>query len=52
VTGTADSIVCPPNPFKPGGFDDLAATCVGGAGSNGFYGKGQVNALSAVTKAR
>ena len=52
LTGTADPIVCPPNPFAPGGFADLAATCVGGAGSNGFYGKGQVNALSAVTKAR
>jgi len=52
LTGTADPIVCPPNPFTPGGLDELAATCVGGVGSNGFYGKGQVNALSAVTNAR
>ena len=52
LTGTADPIVCPPNPFTPGGFAELAATCVGGAGSNGFFGKGQVNALSAVTNAR
>jgi lantibiotic leader peptide-processing serine protease len=52
LTGTADPIGCPPNPFIPGGVADLAATCVGGSGYNGFYGHGQVNALSAVTNAR
>ncbi len=44
---TADPQSCPPNPFLGGtGFD---ATCQGGAGYNGFYGNGQVNALNAVT---
>jgi hypothetical protein len=52
LTGTADPIDCPPNPFIPGGLAFLEATCVGGTGYNGFYGHGQVNALSAITKER
>ncbi len=49
LNNTADPMVCPPNPFNPGGAGAWLATCVGGAGYNGFYGHGQVNALSAVT---
>jgi len=50
LTNTADPMTCPPNPFNPGGAGAWLATCVGGAGYNGFYGHGQVNALSAVTR--
>jgi subtilisin family serine protease len=50
LTLTADPQACPPNPFDPGGTGDYLATCVGGSGYNGFYGHGQVNALSAVTR--
>jgi lantibiotic leader peptide-processing serine protease len=50
LTNSADPMACPPNPFDPGGSGAYAATCVGGSGYNGFYGHGQVNALSAVTK--
>jgi subtilisin family serine protease len=54
VTGlldsTADALDCPANPFSPGPPFDFEATCAGGAGFNGFYGHGQVNALSAVSK--
>lgn len=49
ITGTADPIPCPPNPFNPGPPFNYAATCQGGAGNNGFYGHGQVNALKVVT---
>jgi subtilisin family serine protease len=49
INQTADPVPCPPNPFNPGGTGDWLATCVGGIGYNGFYGHGQVNALSAVT---
>jgi len=50
ITSTADPMACPPeDPFDPGGTGAWLATCVGGAGYNGFYGHGQVNALSAVT---
>jgi subtilisin family serine protease len=49
LTSTADPMACPPNPFNPGGADVWLANCVGGGGYNGFYGHGQVNALSAVT---
>lgn len=52
LTGTADPLDCPPNPFVPGGNLALAATCTGGSGYNGFFGHGLVNALSAVTNAR
>ena len=48
ITRTADPVACPPNPFNPGGF--FPATCQGGAGYNGFYGHGQVNALAVVSK--
>jgi len=50
LTNTADPMACPPNPFNPGPPFIFSATCVGGAGYNGFYGHGQVNALTAVTK--
>jgi hypothetical protein len=49
LTGTADAMACPPNPFNPGPPFIFQATCVGGGGYNGFYGHGQVNAFSAVT---
>jgi subtilisin family serine protease len=47
---TADPQPCPANPFNPGPPFAFLAICEGGAGYNGFYGHGQVNALSAVTK--
>jgi subtilisin family serine protease len=50
LQNTADPQACPPNPFNPGGAGAWLATCVGGEGYNGFYGHGQVNALSAVSK--
>jgi subtilisin family serine protease len=50
LTNTADPIACPPNPFNPGPPFVFQATCVGGAGYNGFYGHGQVNALRAVSR--
>ena len=49
LTNTAESMACPPNPFDPGGAGAWLATCVGGAGYNGFYGHGQVDAYNAVT---
>lgn len=45
---TAESKPCPPNPFNPGPPFDFAAHCTGGSGSNSFYGKGEVDALSAI----
>ncbi len=48
LQNTADPMACPANPFDPGGTGAWLATCVGGSGYNGFYGKGQVNALSVV----
>jgi subtilisin family serine protease len=50
IGNTADAIACPPNPFNPGPPFDFQAECQGGSGNNGFYGKGQVNALRAVSK--
>ncbi len=53
ITQTADPMSCPPNPFlfpdfpRPSGNPQ---TCQGGTGSNSFFGKGQVNALNAVTR--
>jgi subtilisin family serine protease len=44
VSSTADPQPCPANPFLPGPFE---AICRGGIGNNGFYGAGEVNALSA-----
>ena len=52
MTGTADPLDCPPNPFVPGGNLALSATCTGGNGYNGFFGHGLVNALNAVTNTR
>jgi subtilisin family serine protease len=49
ITGTADPMDCPTNPFDPGGMGEWLATCQGGTGYNSFYGSGQVNALNAVT---
>jgi hypothetical protein len=51
LTQTADPMACPLNPFNPGPPFIFQATCEGGAGYNGFYGSGQVNALNAVTHA-
>jgi subtilisin family serine protease len=48
ITRTADPLACPPKPFNPGGF--FPATCQGGAGYNGFNGRGQVNALAVVSR--
>jgi subtilisin family serine protease len=45
---TADTIPCPPNPFNPGPPFDFEAHCEGGNDFNGFFGYGQVNALSAL----
>ncbi len=50
LTQTADPLACPPNPFDPGGTGRYLATCQGGEGYNGFFGHGQVNAFSAVSK--
>ena len=51
--GNGRSNRLPAKPVRfPGGIASFAATCVGGTGYNGFYGHGQVNALSAVTSAR
>ncbi len=49
ITRTADPIACPSSPFNPGPPFVFSATCSGGAGSNGFFGHGQVNALSAIS---
>jgi subtilisin family serine protease len=48
MTSTADPMACPAE-FNPGPPFLWPATCQGGEGYNGFYGHGQVNALSAVT---
>lgn len=50
ITRTADQTACPANPFDPSGTGAYLATCEGGAGYNGFYGHGQVNALAAVSR--
>jgi len=52
LTRTAVPMDCPANPFNPGPPFNYEATCVGGAGYNGFFGHGQVDALNAVTGAR
>jgi len=49
ITQTADSVACPPNPFNPGPPFEFQATCTGGSAYNGFFGFGQVNALSAIS---
>jgi lantibiotic leader peptide-processing serine protease len=48
LQSTADPFACPPNPFNPGPPFIFQATCTGGPSYNGFYGHGQVNALSAI----
>ena len=50
INRTADPVPCPSNPFDPGGNGGFLATCDGGAGYNGFFGHGQVNALSAISQ--
>ncbi len=47
---TADPVACPVGPFDPGGSGAFLATCDGGSGYNGFYGHGQVNALTAISQ--
>ncbi|MET0938652.1 MAG: S8 family serine peptidase [Gaiellaceae bacterium] len=49
IQRAADEQDCPPNPFNPGPPFVFQAICAGGAGYNGFYGHGQVNALTAVS---
>jgi subtilisin family serine protease len=50
ITRTADPLACPAGPFDPGGNGAFLATCEGGSGYNGFYGHGQVNALTAISQ--
>jgi subtilisin family serine protease len=50
INRTADPLACPPGAFNPGGNGAFLATCEGGAGYNGFYGHGQVNALTAISR--
>jgi subtilisin family serine protease len=50
INRTADAIDCPQNPYNPGGAGVSLAHCQGGAGYNGFYGHGQINALRALTE--
>jgi len=53
LVNTADPIACPPDPSIYAPFPSLSngapQECVGGIGYNGFNGKGQVNALTAVS---
>lgn len=55
LQGTADPIACPADvsiyDFFPAVDNGAPQVCQGGSGSNSFNGKGQVNALSAVSKA-
>jgi subtilisin family serine protease len=52
LTGTADSIPCPPDlsiySFFPSVNNGAPQTCNGGKGYNSFNGKGQINALAAL----
>jgi lantibiotic leader peptide-processing serine protease len=48
LNATADPIPCPQNPFNPGPPFNYFAICEGGNGYNGFYGHGQLNALTAI----
>lgn len=51
ISGTADGMACPDTamyaPF-PSQSNGAPQVCQGGTGGNGFYGKGQVNALRAI----
>jgi subtilisin family serine protease len=53
LVNTADPIPCPPDPSIyapfPSESNGAAQECVGGSGYNAFNGKGQVNALTAVS---
>ena len=53
LVNTADPIACPPDlsiyAFFPSLSNGAPQQCVGGIGYNGFNGKGQVNALTAVS---
>jgi subtilisin family serine protease len=53
LLNTADPIACPPDPsiyaFFPSVSNGAPQECVGGIGYNAFNGKGQVNALTAVS---
>jgi hypothetical protein len=61
ITQTADPLTCPtaaqlaqyaPFPSFVGlSTNGVPQTCIGGAGNNSWFGKGLLNALSAVTKA-
>jgi hypothetical protein len=50
---TADPMACPSDvsiyAFFPALDNGAPQTCTGGTGNNSFYGKGQVNALTAVS---
>jgi len=50
----ADPLACPADlsiyAFFPSVSNGAPQVCQGGAGNNSFYGKGQVNALTAVTR--
>jgi subtilisin family serine protease len=50
----ADPLACPADPsiyaFFPSVSNGAPQVCQGGTGSNSFYGKGQVNALTAVSR--
>jgi subtilisin family serine protease len=48
LRNATDPLACPPNPFLGG--TPFEASCQGGRGSNSFYGTGEVNALSAVSR--
>jgi lantibiotic leader peptide-processing serine protease len=54
LQNTADPIACPPDlsiyAFFPAVDNGAPQVCQGGSGYNSFNGKGQVNALTAVTK--
>jgi subtilisin family serine protease len=50
LNSTADPLACPPNPFNPGPPFTFLAICEGGPAYNSFFGHGEVNALSAITK--
>ncbi len=50
LSSGATKLSCPPSPYQPYPDDMPAATCEGSRSFNSFYGKGEVNALSAVTR--
>lgn len=49
ITGTAKPLDCPEQ-YDPDSDGQADAVCQGGAGVNGFYGSGLLNALGAVTR--